>query len=31
MKNYISTGDRLSFTSGAAIASGDAVQLVFRV
>jgi len=27
MKNYISTGDRLSFTSGADIASGDAVQL----
>ena len=27
MKNYVSAGDRLSFTSGADIASGDAVQL----
>lgn len=27
MKNYVSTGERLSFTSGADIASGDAVQL----
>ncbi len=27
MKNYVSAGDRLSFTTGADIASGDAVQL----
>jgi len=27
MKNYISTGERLSFTSSADVASGDAVQL----
>ncbi len=27
MKNYVSAGDRLSFTTGADIASGEAVQL----